>query len=173
MHRIMKTSHLVSASASASAALAVATLLTGTALAESPDKFVKEAIRGDNSEVMLGNLAAEQASSQDVKDFGRTLATDHGKAKDEAVSVAQQLNVAPPDGMKDEAKEEMAKLTEMSGNAFDDEFVAYMVKDHEKDISDFEEQADFDNGPAGDMAEKQLPTLKKHLQIAQSLQSKM
>jgi putative membrane protein len=97
---------------------------------------------------VLGKLAAKQASSRNVKDFGQTLATDHGKAKDEAVSIAQQLNVEPPDGLKDEAKEEMDKLKGMSGHAFDREFVSLMVKDHKKDISDYQDQADSANKPA-------------------------
>ena len=169
MNRIMKTRNL----GAVGVAIAFTTLVAGTAFAKSPDAFIKDAIKGDNSEIALGNLAAEQASSQDVKDFGQTLATDHGKAKNEAVSVAQQLNVEPPDGIMDEAKEEMDKLKGMSGDAFDKEFVSYMVKDHKKDIAEFQDQADSASGPTAGMAAKQLPTLKKHLEIAQSLQSKM
>ena len=39
-----------------------------------------------------------------------------------------------------------------------------MVKDHKKDIAEFQDQADSVSGPTADMAAKQLPTLKKHLE---------
>jgi len=59
----------------------------------------------------------------------------------------------------------------MSGVAFDREFVSYMVEDHRKDIADFKKEASNDKGPADRLAQKQLPTLEKHLKIAQSLSS--
>jgi hypothetical protein len=44
-----------------------------------------------------------------------------------------------------------------------------MVHDHKQDIHDFSRMAHAHGGPVGDLAQKQLPTLRKHLHIAESL----
>ncbi len=133
--------------------------------------FLTDAIKGDNSEIQLGQLAQTKAASKGVKDFGQTLVTDHGKAKDQASTLAQQANMTVPTEMKPEAKSELQKLQGMSGAAFDKEFVSYMVQDHKKDIAKFQQEAN-GSAPVADMAKQQLPTLKKHLDIAQGLQGK-
>jgi putative membrane protein len=131
--------------------------------------FLTDAIKGDNSEIQLGQLAEAKGGSKGVKDFGKTLVTDHGKAKDQASALAKQANMPIPTEIMDEAKTELQKLQGMSGAAFDKEFVSYMVQDHQKDIANFEQQAN-GTGPTADLAKQTLPTLKKHLSIAQGLQ---
>ena len=52
--------------------------LAGAAHAQSDDKarhFLKDAMEGDNSEIMLGKLAAAQGDA--TKSFGHMLADDH------------------------------------------------------------------------------------------------
>jgi putative membrane protein len=45
-----------------------------------------------------------------------------------------------------------------------------MVKDHKKDIAEYKEEAGASNSPASTYAEHALPTLDKHLRIAESLE---
>jgi len=45
-----------------------------------------------------------------------------------------------------------------------------MAEDHQKDIGDFQEQAKA-QGPVAQFAQQTLPTLQKHLQMAQSLEN--
>ncbi len=131
--------------------------------------FLTDAIKGDNSEIQLGQLAQNTASaSKGVKEFGQTLVTDHSNAKQQAAQLAQQAGMQVPDEIKDAAKQEMTKLKGMSVKAFDQEFASYMVQDHKKDIAKFEQQAN-GTGPTAQLAQQTLPTLKKHLQIAESL----
>lgn len=150
----------------AAAALA---LLAGPALAKPAPEFLRHALEGDNSEVTLGKLAQDRGASQGVRDFGRTLEQDHSQARDQAMQVARKLGAPTTDAMLPAAKKEEAKLRGLSGAAFDREFVRYMAEDHRKDVHDFEEQAKT-KGPTGELAQQQLPTLQKHLQMAESLQ---
>ena len=46
------------------------------------------AIKGDSSEVTIGQLAITKGASDPVKAFGQTLIDDHSKAKAEASAVA-------------------------------------------------------------------------------------
>ena len=78
--------------------------------------------------------------------------------------------MTPPSGASATAQEEMAKLKTLSGRAFDQEFAAYMVKDHEKDISELKTEASSGRGPVQQLASESLPTLEKHVRMAQELE---
>lgn len=158
------------------ACTAIALLLaTPLAAAEGGDaKFLKEAITGDNSETMLGKLAQDKGKSQGVRDFGKTLSTDHADAKEKAVTLAKSMDVSPPTEAAPEAQKEEKKLSGMSGDAFDQEFVNYMIDDHKKDIAEFSKEAkNSKNEKVAQLAKDTLPTLKKHLDIAISLHKEM
>jgi putative membrane protein len=132
-------------------------------------EFIADAIKGDNSEIALGRLATEKAASDGVRQFGQTLVTDHGKGKKEATDVASKLGVSPTDEMMPEAQEEMTKLKNLSGANFDKEFSSYMVKDHEEDLAKFHKEAEQGSGDVAEFARKTIPTLQKHLDMAQAL----
>lgn len=153
-----------------SAALTLA--LTSAGFAMSDYEFLKDAIRGDNSEVLLGQLAATNASRSDVKSFARTLVDDHTKARVEASGLVQQMGVEATNAPDSEAGEEWERLKQLKGEAFDKEFVRYMIDDHKKDIAAFNREAYSTRGPAQELASRSLPTLQKHLDMAESLASR-
>ncbi|MFC3069461.1 DUF4142 domain-containing protein [Phenylobacterium soli] len=150
-------------------------VLTGAAQAQprahqsSEDRhFLTEAIRGDNSEMMLGQMATERAVSPRVRDFGRTLHDDHAHARDAAMRIAARFGVPDTQAITPEARAEAAKLRRLRGRAFDREFVRYMQHDHRKDIAEFRHEARM-GGPVGQLAGQTLPDLQKHLRMAQDL----
>lgn len=144
---------------------------TAAAAAEPQAKaFITDAIKGDNSEIMLGDMAAKSGASAGVRDFGKMLSTDHGRARTDAVQVARTLGAPDTREMKPQARAESQKLAKMQGAAFDREFANYMVKDHQKDIAAYQKAAK-DGGPAAEHAKRILPDLQKHLTEAQRLAS--
>jgi putative membrane protein len=133
--------------------------------------FLTDAMKGDNSEVKVGKLAQEKGASQGVKDFGKMLADDHGKHKDQLAKVAMAMNVPTTDETKPEADALYGKLQGLSGADFDKAFIAGMIEDHQKDIDKYQQEANSgDPAQVTDLAKQTLPTLKKHFQTAQSLQ---
>jgi putative membrane protein len=150
-------------------ALAAASILAGAALATPDQSFLKKALEGDNSEMALGTMAQQKGASLAVRDFGRMLHDDHAAAKTKALAVAQQHGVPDTTNMAPEAKAEAKKLEGLSGTAFDREFASYMVKDHTKDIADFEKEAKSGDGSTAALARETLPDLRKHLSTAQKL----
>jgi putative membrane protein len=155
--------------------IALLTLAAGVALgattarAAPPRQFLADAIKGDNSEMALGDIGARRGDSQGVRDFGTRLHGDHAQARVEAVAVARALRVPVPSGMMPEAARERTRLQRLSGPAFDREFVRYMVNDHREDIAKFERQARTGDRRTAALAQAQLPTLREHLRIAESL----
>jgi putative membrane protein len=132
-------------------------------------KFIKEAIEGNLAEVQVGRLAQQKGQSEGVKSFGQMLATDHGQANQKAIQVASQIAVAPPTEPNAKQKKVYDKLSKLSGDQFDRTFASEMVKDHKKDIKEFEKAAKTGSGPAPTFANETLPTLRKHLETAQAL----
>ena len=149
--------------------LLAAALAPLAARADSPREFLNHALQGDNSEIMLGNLATDKARDPAVREFGRTLVSDHSKARGEVLDVGRRLGLRPTREVAPEARDERDRLRGMGGRAFDREFVRYMVDDHRKDIHDFRDEAREHHGAVSDLAQRQLPTLEKHLNIATSL----
>jgi putative membrane protein len=131
--------------------------------------FLKKALQGDNSEMRLGRLAEQQGHAPALRAFGRTLARDHAAARQQLLPVAKAHGVPATTEMAPEARTEYAKLRRMHGWAFDQEFARYMVKDHRKDIADFEKQASHGDRSTRRLAQRTLPTLRKHLRLAEGL----
>jgi putative membrane protein len=150
--------------------LFTAALLVSSAAGAAPaSKFLHDAIQGDNSETRLGALIAARGSSAQVRSFGQTLERDHSTARAQAASVAHRMGVSVPSSMMPEARSEQRKLERLRGRAFDREVRRYMINDHEKDIAKFEAQARSGDRRTAALAREQLPVLRKHLRIAESL----
>lgn len=147
-----------------------ANMSANTASASSIDsQFVTDAIKGDNGEVRIGQMAQSQASSQAAKDFGKMLETDHGAHKAKLAAMASAAGIAVPDGPSDDGQKNIDKLKPLSGTAFDKAFKEAMIEDHNKDIAKYEKQASGTDSQTAAMAKDTLPVLKKHLATAKAL----
>jgi putative membrane protein len=103
--------------------------------------FLRKAAEGGIAEVKLGQLAAQKASSDDVKDFGQKMVDDHTKLNLEIAQVADSMGVMLPKSMNKEDQAEYDKLNALSGNDFEVEYLSFMVKDHHKDLHEFRMEA--------------------------------
>ena len=141
----------------------------GSSLAHTDAKFVEKAAMGGLAEVQLGQLAQQKAQSDDVKNFGKRMVDDHSKANDELEKVAQGKNIMLPTALDKKDQKLLDKLGKLDGAKFDREYMEHMVKDHKKDVKEFEHEAK--HGKDADVkgfAENTLPTLRDHLQLAQA-----
>ena len=148
---------------------AAACLTSTAALSAPPRTFLNDAIKGDNSEIALGRLIAARGYSAQVRSFGNTLYRDHSTARGQAVAVAREIGIRPPTAMMAEARSEQRRLERMRGRAFDLEVRRYMINDHQKDIAMFQTQVRTGDRRTAALARAQLPTLRKHLRIAESI----
>jgi putative membrane protein len=131
-------------------------------------EFIEEAAKGGMSEVELGQFAQQHASSEQVKQFAAKMVQDHSKANEELRSLAQAKGVTMPAAPKRGENHEMSKLAKLQGDAFDREYMDHMVKDHVKDVKDFQKQADkAKDADVKNFAANTLPTLQEHLRLAQ------
>lgn len=149
--------------------LAPAATTTADTLARGDRNFIEEAAKGGLAEVELGNLAQQKAQNQQVKDFGARMVQDHSKANDELKKVAAAKGVQVPAGLDKSAQKEKDKLEKLSGAKFDREYMSHMVKDHKKDVKEFDKQArSSKDADVKQFAAATLPTLQEHLKLAQA-----
>ena len=132
--------------------------------------FVKKAAQGGLAEVELGQLATQKASSEDVKKFGQRMVDDHSKANDQLKQVAEQQHIDIPTEPHAKDKATKARLEKLSGEQFDRAYMKDMVKDHRKDVAEFEKASKSAKDPAvKSFAEQTLPTLREHLKEAERI----
>ena len=60
-------------------------------------------------------------------------------------------------------------LLKLSGEAFDCEYARDMVKDHEKDVAEFQAATKLRDPEVKGFATQTLPTLQEHLEMAKGL----
>ncbi len=137
-------------------------------LKKTDETFVMKAAQGGLAEVELGNLAIERGANQKVKDFGRRMVTDHSKAGDELKTIASHKSLNVPAGIDAKSQATKHRLSSLSGAAFDRAYMEDMVSDHKEDIAEFQREANTGADPElRSFAQKTLPTLQHHLQLAQ------
>ena len=154
--------------------LAIAILLLAPfSRADDDAEFMKKAASGGHMEVELGEHAAANAASSDVREFGRRMVQDHGKANGELKALAATKGVSLPSTMSSEHGEAAQELMKMSGADFDKAYMREMVADHEKDVAAFRKQAASGQSDVDKWAEKTLPTLQSHLEEAKRIHGRL
>jgi len=144
------------------------------ALSPFDKEFMTDAARGGMVEVQLGNAAARSAASNEVKQFGQRVATDHSQMSQTLRRLAAALNVELPQELEPEQRNMISRLQNLSGKAFDSEYMKMMIDDHMKDIPEFERAASQATNPeVKQFASQALPMLRDHLKMARDIAGKL
>ncbi len=142
-------------------------------MGDTDSTFVKKAAQGGMAEVVLGQLAVQKASNEQVKKFGQRMVDDHTKANEELKQVAAQKNIDVPQQLDAKDKMTKARLEKLSGAQFDKAYMRDMVNDHRKDVAEFERASKMVKDPVvKSFAEQTLPTLREHLKEAEQIAPK-
>jgi putative membrane protein len=160
---------------SATASTTGTAAVTSTAPLNKADQdFATKAAEGGMMEVNLGQLAAAKATSQEVKDFGNRMVTDHGKAGDELKALASAKGLTLPSTPSAEEKKTSDALSSKKGAAFDKAYMSDMVKDHEKDVKEFEKASKSVQDPdLKNWASQTLTVIQDHLKMAKEINGKL
>jgi len=138
----------------------------------SAQSFLKKAAEGQQAEIAMGRLASERAGDEKVKQFGALMMEDHRKASKEIQLLALKEGVVLPTELTGKHQDKREEFAQLAGDAFDRAYIRYMLRDHRKDVKEFERQAKAIKDPQVQRwAEGTLPLLKQHLQTAQRIAS--
>ena len=176
------------------------------------DSFLVRALEADATEIQLGKMAESKTQNPRVQSFAETMVKDHTNTLDALHRLATGgVSVVPNDNngtdsaemairipLSKEHQELKDRLSQLSGDDFDREYMNAMVQEHRKDIKEFERVANAipdsgNNSPdnTGQVREKPqpaaatemtqariiardlLPVLKAHLQEAEAVQQEV
>ena len=106
------------------------------ALAPTDAEIAMIVVVADTIDINYGKLAVVKANKQEVKRFAETMIRDHTAVNEKATALAKTLGVNPAASqtsrdLEAAAKQEVSKLTALSGSAFDKAYVANEVSYHE------------------------------------------
>ena len=128
--------------------------------------FIRKAAEGGMAEVQLGQLAADKATSPEVKSFGQKMVTDHTTLNNDMKPIADSLGVMLPKKLKKEDQAEYDKLSALSGDDFDKEYLTFMVKDHHMDLREFRQESAVAQDPSLKAAvDKGFAVIREHTQM--------
>ena len=132
--------------------------------------FLQKAAEGQQAEIVLGRLASERAADRHVKEFGMHMMEDHRKASAEIRQLAAKEGVTLPTELTGRHKDKQEQFAHLSGSEFDRAYMGYMLRDHRKDVKEFERRVKAIKDPQVlQWAEGTLPVLKEHLRQAQQV----
>jgi putative membrane protein len=135
-------------------------------------KFAIAATRANTSEVDLGQLAAQKATDPAVRQFAQRMVQDHQKANQQLSQILTQKGVTVPTETSSSEQREVDRLQKLEGAAFDKAYIDHMIRDHKKDVKEFEKASQNAQDPdLKSFAANTLPVLQDHLRMAQDLES--
>lgn len=132
-------------------------------------KFVEQAASDNMAEIELSRLALDKSQNSEVKNLAQTVVDDHQKSLDKLKSIANDQKFPIPTSATTQAKQEYQKLSKLSGNDFDRQYLMLMQKDHNRAVQTFQQASNqLQNDDLKSYADQTLPTLQKHEQMAKS-----
>jgi putative membrane protein len=140
-----------------------------TVLAAPDQRFLEQAAKAGYMSVELGKMGAEKATNPKVKELAQKVVDVHGKMNSELHALAKEKGLTlPATHAPDPAA---ARLSKMSGEAFDKAFMHQMTVEHQREITLYETESK--SGVDADVkgfAAKQLPELRAHMDAMKAIQ---
>lgn len=141
------------------------------------EKGLLERLHEDNqTEIMLGNLVKQKATTESVKNFGDMMVKDHTMADQQVMQLAQKKNwkLSKPKAANEMERKHMAHneagvadLKSLEGVMFDSVYASMMVADHDHAVWMLTNaQKKFSTGETADLARQLLPKLQQHRDAA-------
>jgi putative membrane protein len=132
--------------------------------------FYSLAAQSNLTEMSMGKLAQQKASSGVVKELASTLIADHDAANQKLSQAASKRQISLPKKSTLRQRATSSHLESLSGGEFDQSYVRDVIKDHEENIKVFNREATAGSDPdAKAYAAEMLPTLQSHLEKIRAL----
>jgi putative membrane protein len=149
------------------------------ALAHADDKWTDARLvtlvhHVNQEEIAAGKLAQEKGSSQQIKDYGRKLVSDHTRLDQDVLAAATKAGIRPNDSelstqdkeMMRVDKRKMEQIRRLSGSEFDKAFAQEMSRDHDHMISMLRDAKKQVSAPMRELIDSTIPVLQEHKDLA-------
>lgn len=175
MHARNLTRLAISGLALCLAGAAAAQSVSGTPSTASKDdiSFITRATAQGTAEIKLSQLATEKSSHDGVIKLAQRMVADHTNANEKLLALAHGKKVAPPPAPA-EPDATFTTLKGLSGMAFDQAWTDAVVKNQQRAVALFASESRQAQDPdVKNFADKMLPVLNQHLDMARKLQEQL
>lgn len=129
--------------------------------------FLRRAAEIDLSEVDLAQLAKQNATTEQVKQFAQRMITDHTSNLQTLKDLAARKDVTLPDQLSANNTALYGRLTKLSGTDFDHAYINAMVDGHTKAVTLFKKESQTaTDSSVRTYASQTLPVVEEHLKLA-------
>jgi len=134
----------------------------------------------NKEEIEAGKLAEKRGKSEAIRNYGKTLISDHTKSQKEVSAAAKKAKISPKDSAltktdkehEKTAKNKMDQLKKLNGAEFDKTFAQVMSNDHEHMISLLKDhKGDIQSEDLKTLVENTIPVLEQHKDLADKAMS--
>jgi putative membrane protein len=132
--------------------------------------FVRNVTESSATEVQLGRLAQDKASSDAVKELGKKMVEAHTQISQQMKQAATAMNIQVPADPPRKAKKAEEKLSKLSGTDFDRAYTKMAADEQKQFVKECEREAR--NGRVADVKEyaaKNLPAEQERQKQAEEL----
>jgi len=172
----MKAIHLISTGILA----AIAVAASATAAGPTDPQIAAIVVTANQVDIDAGKLAETKGSTQEVKDFGKLMVTDHSGVNKSAKDLVTKLHVTPESNdtsksLQKGGDENIAALKKLNGAAFDKAYVDHEVAYHEAVLDAIDKTLipSAQNAELKALLVKVRPAFVAHLEHAKQLQSSL
>jgi putative membrane protein len=137
-------------------------------------------VTANTIDINAGKVAEKKGTTKEVRDFAERMVTDHSAVNKQAGDLAKKLGVTPMDNgtsksLMKGADENMKKLKELSGKAFDKQYVDHEVAYHQAVLDAIDKTLipSAHNAELKALIEKVRPAIAAHLEHAKGMQASM
>lgn len=143
------------------------------ATTNSTEGFLRNAALSDMYEIQSSKIAQQKSKSAAIKRYAADMIKDHTKTTNEMTSLLKTANltsITPPTALDSRRQGFIDNLNAATPENFDKTYVDQQTSAHDEAVSMFRNYADDgDNAAVKSWAQKTVPTLEHHQQMAKAL----
>ena len=144
---------------------------TSGAASAADTEFVSAQVTTARKETGLARLAQERAANRQLKELAESIATEGQRTSEQLEQLAGRSGMRLTQVEGDQLQAERERLSKLSGQAFDREYITEVVADLERMVRDLDAKAASGNADLRDWAAKSLPAWRAHLERARGLKT--
>ncbi|WP_354584885.1 DUF4142 domain-containing protein [Hymenobacter sp. UYCo722] len=127
--------------------------------------FAVAASSSNQLEVAISKLAQQKAIALEVKEWAKTIETEHTKMDQELAAIAGRANITLPRMMSEDDRDHYNDVDDRKYFGFDKKYLRSLKDAHERDVQRFAAAAtQLSNAELRAFAAQSLPNLRAHLQ---------
>ncbi|MFC6225690.1 DUF4142 domain-containing protein [Hymenobacter artigasi] len=132
--------------------------------------FAVAASSSNQLEVAISKLAQQKAIALEVKEWAKTIETEHTKMDQELEAIAGRANITLPRMMSDDDRDHYNDVDDRKYFGFDKKYLRSLKDAHERDVQRYAAAAtQLSNAELRAFAAQALPNLRAHLQQTEEL----